>query len=321
MPQLKLFGDEEELAPQAARLAPKLKDLAGEGVYFGTSSWKYEGWLGSIYSASRYTSRGRLSTRRFENECLHEYSMVFPLVGGDFSFYQFPTIDYWSRLFKQAANHLLFALKVPEDITAAIWPRHERFGKKAGTQNAHFLDARLLEQAFLRPLEPYHSRLAPLILEFGTIGRKVFGSVKEFAARLEPFLAGLPKQFRYAVEIRNPEYFVPAYFEVLGQNHVAHVFNSWTRMPSLAEQVQARTAFTTDFTVARALLQPGVSYEAGVANFQPYKNVQKELPDVRDALKTLATRARTRKQPAFLLVNNRLEGNAPGTIEGVLDSL
>jgi hypothetical protein len=33
---------EPDLAPQAARLIPKLHALAAEGIYFGTSSWKYE---------------------------------------------------------------------------------------------------------------------------------------------------------------------------------------------------------------------------------------------------------------------------------------
>jgi hypothetical protein len=46
---------------QAARLAPKLRTLAAEGVYFGTSRWKYEGWLGSIYSPDRYLTRGKHS--------------------------------------------------------------------------------------------------------------------------------------------------------------------------------------------------------------------------------------------------------------------
>jgi BON domain len=33
---------EPDLAPQAARLTPNLHALAAEGIYFGTSSWKYE---------------------------------------------------------------------------------------------------------------------------------------------------------------------------------------------------------------------------------------------------------------------------------------
>ena len=40
----------------------------------------------------------------------------------------------------------------------------------------------------------------------------------------------------------------------LGEN-VAHVFNAWTRMPALAEQVAISDTFTADFTVCRALLQ------------------------------------------------------------------
>ena len=38
MPLLPLFDDAEDRPPQASRLAPKLRVLADEGVYFGTSS-------------------------------------------------------------------------------------------------------------------------------------------------------------------------------------------------------------------------------------------------------------------------------------------
>jgi hypothetical protein len=42
-----LFPDltPDDPPPQAARLAPKLRTLAEKGIYFDTSSWKYEGWL------------------------------------------------------------------------------------------------------------------------------------------------------------------------------------------------------------------------------------------------------------------------------------
>jgi hypothetical protein len=59
-----------KLLPQAARLAPKLRALAKRGIYFGTSSWKYEGWLGSIYSGDRYVTRGKFSKAKFEENCL-----------------------------------------------------------------------------------------------------------------------------------------------------------------------------------------------------------------------------------------------------------
>ena len=44
--------DSDEPPPLAARLRPILRAWADRGVYFGTSSWKYEGWLGSIYPRS-----------------------------------------------------------------------------------------------------------------------------------------------------------------------------------------------------------------------------------------------------------------------------
>lgn len=82
--------------PQAARLSPKLKALAERGIYFGTSSWKYEGWVGSIYSPEKYVTRGKFSKAKFEEACLAEYSRTFPTVCGDFAFYQFPSEEYWA---------------------------------------------------------------------------------------------------------------------------------------------------------------------------------------------------------------------------------
>ena len=48
----------------------KLAALASENVFIGTSSWKYEGWIGQIYSRDRYMVRGRFSEKRFQAECL-----------------------------------------------------------------------------------------------------------------------------------------------------------------------------------------------------------------------------------------------------------
>jgi len=122
-----LFPDpdpSEDRPELAARLAPKLRSLANRGVYFGTSSWKYEGWLGSIYNPQRYTTRGKFSTRKLEDTCLAEYARTFPTVCGDFAFYQFPSVDYWQRLFEAVPDGFLVGLKVPEDITVAKWPGH-----------------------------------------------------------------------------------------------------------------------------------------------------------------------------------------------------
>ena len=66
-------------------LRAKLASLANQGIRIGGSSWKYEGWLGQVYTRERYLSRGRFSRRIFEAECLREYADTFPIVCGDFA--------------------------------------------------------------------------------------------------------------------------------------------------------------------------------------------------------------------------------------------
>lgn len=300
-----------------SRLAARLRELAGEGVFIGTSSWKYEGWMGDIYTRERYMTRGRFSQKKFESECLAEYAETFPIVCGDFSFYQFPSHDYWRRLFGSAPAELKFAFKVPEEITVREWPTHARYGMRGGTLNERFLDAELFARAFLEPLAPYRERVAAMIFEFGTFSKKQYENVAPFAEDLDRFLRRLPEGWRYSVEIRNREFLAPEYFGCLRQNSAAHVFNAWTRMPELGRQIAIEEAYTADFTVTRALLSHGRTYEQAVKTFEPYERVQEPNEGARDAMKALIERARRRKQLAFLFVNNRLEGNAPGTIRAV----
>jgi uncharacterized protein YecE (DUF72 family) len=306
---------EYELTP----LGQKLAALASRNILVGTSSWKYEGWLGQIYSPERYTTRGKFSQKRFQAECLGEYAANFPIVCGDFSFYQFPSEEYWRRLFSSAPHSLKYALKVPEEITVRVFPAHARYSARAGQPNPTFLNTLLFRSAFLDVLEPYREQVAVLIFEFGTFGKQIYANVHEFVAQLDPFLGSLPTNFRYAVEVRNQEFLVAEYFTCLRNHGVAHVLNSWTRMPDMTEQMLFPEVFTADFTVSRALLRKGRPYEEAVAKFAPYQQVLEPNHEVRQALRNLIARARDRAEPSYIFINNRLEGNAPQTIEAILD--
>jgi uncharacterized protein YecE (DUF72 family) len=310
----------EQLA-QAKRLRPRLRALASDGVYFGTSSWKYDGWLGSIYSPDRYITRGKHSTTKFEDTCLGEYAETFPTVCGDFSFYQFPSQDYWDRLFSQTPGDFIFAFKVPEEITVSTWPKHARYGRRAGLPNENFLNANTFEQLFMKRLEPHKRQVGPLIFEFGTFNKSTFAKPADFMARLDPFLASLPKGFRYAIEIRNAEYLSPPYLGVLASHNVAHVFNAWTRMPALDEQAALADAFTADFTVVRALLRKARPYDQAVDAFEPYRETKEPNEGAREGMRLIAEQSVPTKRSAFFYVNNRLEGNAPSTIEAVIERL
>jgi hypothetical protein len=68
-------------------------------------------------------------------------------------------------------------------------------------------------------------------------------------------------------------------------------------------------------------LKHGTPYAQAVERFSPYKAIQEPNPAVRRALQVIAERSWRAAQPAFVFVNNRLEGYAPGTIEAVADAI
>jgi hypothetical protein len=119
---------------------------------------------------------------------------------------------------------------------------------------------------------------------------------------------------RGPIEIRNDDFLDATYFDVLKANRVAHIFSSWSRMPSLRQQLFIDEAFTAE----RALLRPDRDYAHAVEMFSPYTQVKEEYPSARQALRDLICRSQERDISAYIHVNNRLEGNAIQTIEGVV---
>lgn len=317
------WGGAEDMGPPSGPLpgirplAARLRRLAEQGVYLGTSSWKYPGWLGQVYDPARYQVRGKFAKRRFEQECLAEYAMIFPTVGGDFSFYQFPPPEAWERILAQVPEGFRFSLKAPEEVTAERFPKLPRFGELGGAENPHFMDAGVLNDKLLAPLEAHRGKLGVLILEFGTIRRPPMSRPREFAAALDRLLAGLPlDRFKFAVEVRNEEFLAAGgeYLACLRAHGVAHCLNSWTRMPAIAEQMRVDGVYTADHIAARFLLRPGRMYQQAVDMFSPYERVQEPYPQGRAALRELIERCLAGRRTLFAFVNNRFEGNAVQTI-------
>ncbi len=224
-------------------------------------------------------------------------------------------------MLSRATVGLGFGLKVPEYLTVGRWPGHPRYGDQAGQRNKKFLDADYFANAFLRPLLHHREQVCVLMFEFGHFPPDVIRQPGEFRERLRPFLEQLPAGWRYAIEIRNPEYLEPEYFQLLSQYNIAHVLNAWTRMPTLAEQLELPHVETADFSVVRALLRHGRTYDEAVKLFEPYRRVIQPDPEARRAMVTVARRAVKAKKKAFIFVNNRLEGNSPETVEAVTAEL
>src|SRR5476649_660230 len=119
-----MFTPAFDLEYYRARIAA----LAERGIFVGTSSWKYEGWVGQIYTAARYEYRGRLAASRFERECLREYGETFKTVCVDAAYYTFPEEAKLRELADQVPDNFRFAFKTTDEVTVKRFPSLPRFG-------------------------------------------------------------------------------------------------------------------------------------------------------------------------------------------------
>ncbi|HET7600058.1 MAG TPA: DUF72 domain-containing protein [Gemmatimonadales bacterium] len=278
-------------------------------VHFGTSSWNYPGWRGLVYHAE-YKGRGA------STEMLREYARfpLFRTVGIDSSFYAPPSESVLRGYAERLPPGFPCVSKVWHHLTVHTWTKAQDRAK-AGQRNPDFLNPQLFLEAVYEPYGAWFADHAgPFVFEFQQLSRATGVGAQEFAERLDAFFAELPREGRYAVEARNAEFLTPAYFAVLRQYDVAHVLNSWTRMPSIGEQLDLPGVLSAPFVVARALLRPGRTYDEAVDAFAPYDRIHEPIPELRRDLVRLAATAAKARIPAYILVNNRAEGSAPLTI-------
>jgi uncharacterized protein YecE (DUF72 family) len=316
---LPLFNEEEEQRQPTSLYIENNRERihrwASRGILFGSSSWKYSGWRGTVYN------RNYPSQRAFSRECLAEYSQVFPTVCADFALYDFPDSRQMQIIHDQTTGHFKISLKVTDRITIKRYPNLPRFGENAGKENPDFLNVDLLREAFLRPLDALKQKRGIIIFEFSTFHPFSGITYSRFVDLINKFLADLPSGYDYAVEIRNREFLTADYLKMLASHGVAHVLNNWTRMPPIMEQIKLEGILTAKFSVARGLLKPGRTYEQAVELFQPYREIKEENPELRLGLVEAATRCAAEGRTLYAYVNNRAEGNSPKTIEAILDML
>jgi len=301
--------------PYVERNAQRIRRWASQGIYFGSSSWKYPGWKGMIYNRSYPTKKV------FDRECLTEYAEIFPTVCADFALYDFPDMRAMQLIHDQTADDFKVSLKVTDRITIKRYPNLPRHGTNAGKENPDFLNLDLFEDAFLRPVEALKKKRGIIIFEFSTFYPSSGITYKRFTELIDDFLGRLPKGYSYAIELRNKEFLREEYLKTVQTHGVAHVLNNWTKMPPILEQIQLAGVLTAPFSVARALLKPGRTYQEAVDTFQPYEEIKEENPELRLGLAEAVRRCAAEGRQLYAYVNNRAEGNSPKTIEAILDIL
>jgi uncharacterized protein YecE (DUF72 family) len=302
------------------RIKRKIKALAEEGVFIGTSSWKYEGWMNQLYTPARYEYRGKVAQTRFERDCLQEYAEVFKTVCVDAAYYDFPRPERLQKLADQVPDDFLFGFKVTDAITIKKFPNMARFGAKAGQPNPDFLNPDLFESKFLTPCESIRSKVGVLMFEFSRFWPSDYAHGRDFVSDLDKFLSELPMDWQYGIEMRNKHWLTPEYFDCLARHGITHVFNSWDGMPPVSEQMTMPGSRTNPkLYAARFLLKPGRKYEEAVKTFKPYDKVKEVNDEARKAGRALIAEKKSMNAgQIFVYVNNRLEGNALETIDAML---
>jgi uncharacterized protein YecE (DUF72 family) len=304
--QPSLFDDVAALPPPSRDLIA-LGERVPTNIRFGTSTWTYDGWAGDVYHRPY---RGAEPARRLEEYARYP---LFRTVGIDSAYYEPPSEEVLAAYARALPPGFPCVSKVWDRITA------KRLDRRS---NPDFLNAGLFKDAVLGPVaRAFRDHLGCFVFEFQAMRGKDLPEPARWAEQLDGFLRQLPRDFRYAVELRNPDLLSDAHGAVLARHGVAHVFNSWNEMPPIGDQLDLSWTFPAGFTVARGLLRPGRAYADAVRLFEPYDRIRDPQPDVRLDLLRIVDEVVRRHLEALILVNNRLEGNAPGTIRALVERL
>jgi uncharacterized protein YecE (DUF72 family) len=301
--------------PYPLEYSPSDKKPIPSNIYLGTSSWTHDFWKGQIYH------RAYRSEKEFNTQSLGEFAALglFKIVEIDSTFYAPPKEETLEQYASLVPENFLFTAKIWERISIPVFPSMKRYGPLAGQENPFFLDPKVFVEEFLPPfLSPaFSKKLAAFLIQFPAMPRP-FVTSKLFLQKLTAFFEAFPKQCKLAVEIRNQELLVEPYFSLLNLHDVSHCFNQWQTMPSITDQMKKIAecgGLKADFLMARLLTPLGVTFEKAKEMFEPFYQIGKRDEHARQDVLRLARRALQRNVPAYIIVNNRFEGNSPITIK------
>jgi uncharacterized protein YecE (DUF72 family) len=102
----------------------------------------------------------------------------------------------------------------------AVFRSLRRFPRSSHTRRSSSI-ATLSSSSSIEVVDNLGDKVGPLLLQFSFFKSSVFRGVNVFLPRLRPFLKKLPKDRKFAVEIRNKHWLVPPFIETLRENRVA----------------------------------------------------------------------------------------------------
>jgi uncharacterized protein YecE (DUF72 family) len=253
-------------------------------ILLGTSSFTATGWQGSFYP------KGLRPT-----DYLSYYAQHFDTVEIDSTFYATPNVSVVRSWNVKTPEGFLFAAKVPQEIT------HKRVLKDCDEEF----------RVFLTTMKALGEKLGPLLFQFGKFDKYAFKSLDDFLARLVPFLKKLPKEHKFAVEIRNRDWLVPKFADVLREHGVALTLIDQGWMPRPWEMKDKFDLITTDFTYVRWLGDRKGIEEQTTTWDKVIVDRQGDLSEWVSLLK----KVQERRIMILAFANNHFAGHGPSTVE------
>src|SRR5213079_2373647 len=197
--QPSLFDDLATLPPPATELV-ELGRRVPAAIKFGTSTWTYDGWAGDVYHRSY---RGAQPARRLEEYARYP---LFRTVGIDSAYYEPPEEPVLAAYARALPAGFPCVSKVWDRITAKRLSQDVGQPGLAGMRNPEFLNAAVFKDAVLGPYErSFRDHAGCFVFEFQSMRGKDLPDPLQWADQLDVFLEELPRDFRYGVELRNPE--------------------------------------------------------------------------------------------------------------------
>lgn len=311
MAQLRFFED-PEAAPSVA-LAPfppsvaALAERLPRALRFGTMSWTYPGWIGPFYAEG--TKAKILSSRGLSAYATHPLLRTVEI---DRTYYAPILAETFAELAAQTPEDFRFVVKAHEDCTVVEFPRHPRYGARAGRRNPHLLDPAYAIDCVIAPLvEGLGPKAGVLLFQFSPFRVRSPG---RFAEKVHAFLAALPKGLDYAVELRNPELLTEAYGAALAEVGALHCYTQWERMPSVLEQRARLPEATRRVLLVRWLTRAGEKYEALSERYAPFDRLKEEDVPRRREIAALVDEEVRIDTDGYVLVSNKAEGCAPESV-------
>jgi uncharacterized protein YecE (DUF72 family) len=299
-------------------ITARIPDEYGPTLRIGTCSWKFDSWKGLIYEPGK--------TYR-PDDYLRDYARHLSSVEVDQWFWslypgniRLPDVRTVRQYADSVPDDFIFTIKAPNALTLTHFYSKQpaAYAASAGAPNSHFLDVALLER-FLERLTPLGQKLGPIMFQFEYLNRAKMPSLDIFLDRFQAFISRAPREFRYAVETRNPNYLASPFFRFLKDNGCGYVYLEGYYMPPIGGIFDRFNPETADFSIIR--LHGG-----------DRQQIEKDAGEVRDRLlspkpeavlaaaKIVRSNAR-RHVLTYVNVNNHLEGSAPLTIQRLLEAL